>query len=83
MVLDTCGYSTPPQLHCVDFSRALQTAISTTVGGVPLECSMGPESDYDIPKAMIAVSGSDGGNGGNEGWRGLEGEVRGRYKGIQ
>ena len=32
-----------------------QTVVSTTVGGVSLECSMGEESDYIIPKAMIAV----------------------------
>ena len=32
-----------------------QTVVSTTVGGVSLECSMGTDNDYQIPKAMIAV----------------------------
>lgn len=38
------------------FLKICQSIITSTVGGVPLECSLGSEDEYAIPKPMIAAS---------------------------
>ena len=49
---------------CPRCSLPPQTVVSTTVGVISLECSMGADGDYNIPKAMIAVRrGIEGGGG--------------------
>ena len=51
----TASLLVPPTAASPALYLLPQTVVSTTVGGVSLECSMGTDNDYQIPKAMIAV----------------------------